>query len=133
MVAWSSSSSPSGEVQISVAEVRIWWSDLMVAGSSRPSSGPPLSSSGCSGPRQWLVSSFILSVLLGLAFGLPSMSNEVEVKVRCAVVHSKVVGGAALVVHPKAQPSSLSLLRRVDLDGGLVVMRHDRGACLHLS
>jgi hypothetical protein len=65
----------------------------MAAGSSRPSFGPPISSVGCSGHRQWVASSFILSVLLGLVFGLPSAANGVEVKARCVVVHSEVVSG----------------------------------------
>jgi hypothetical protein len=75
----------------------------MAAGSSRPSLGPPISSVGCSGPCRRVTSSFILSILLGLAFGLPSVANGVEVKARCTVVHSEVVGSAALVmlVHPR--------------------------------
>jgi hypothetical protein len=97
----------------------------MAAGSSRPSLGPPISSVGCSGPCRRVASSFILSILLGLAFGLPSVANGVEVKARCTVVHSEVVGSAALVVlvHPQAPP--LSLLCWADLEGGLVVMRYD--------
>jgi hypothetical protein len=64
----------------------------MVAGYSRPSSKPPISSIGCSGLRRRLVSSFILSVLLGLMFGLLSATNEVEVKVSCVVMRNEVVG-----------------------------------------
>jgi hypothetical protein len=66
--------------------------DPMVAGYSRPSSKPPISSIGCSGLRRRLVSSFILSVLLGLMFGLLSATNEVEVKVSCVVMRNEVVG-----------------------------------------
>jgi hypothetical protein len=44
-------------------------------------------------------------------------------------VHSQVVGGTVLVVlvHLKASVPPFSLLCRADLDGGLVVMRYDRG------
>jgi hypothetical protein len=113
----SSSSSLHSEVRILTTEVGIWWSDPLAAGSSWPSSGPPISSTNCSGPHRWVASRFILSVLLGLAFGLPSAANRVEVKARCAA--GKDDGGGVFILLP--------VQRGVVLDdgGGDLVVRSD--------
>jgi hypothetical protein len=102
----------------------------MAAGCQQRSE-PPFSPVDCSSLHWCLASTFFLSVLLGLVFGLPSAANEVEVKARCMAVHSDVVGGAALVMpmHPKVSAPPLSPLGRADLDWGPVTMRCDRGGC----
>jgi hypothetical protein len=106
----------------------------MAAGCQQRSE-PPFSPVGCSSLHWCLASTFFLSVLLGLVFGLPSAANEVEVKARCMAVHSDVVGSAALVMpmHPKVSAPPLSPLGRADLDWGPVTMRCDRGVCMRLS
>jgi hypothetical protein len=102
----------------------------VAAGSSLPSSEPPFSSASSFDLRWRLTSSFILSVLLGLVFGLSSTTNEAEVKARYVADRSEVVGGATLVMlmHPKASPPPLSPLRWADLNWGFVTMRCGRGA-----
>jgi hypothetical protein len=95
--------------------------------------------------RGRLASCFILSVLLGLVFGLSSTASEVEVKARCVVVRSDMVGGATnahasqgvsiIALSPPSGRSRLGACGNAERQGGGapgLVGWYD-GAALHTS
>jgi hypothetical protein len=100
--------------------------DPMTVGPIQRRSRPPFPFVDCS---RHLASRFIFSVLLGSLVVLPSAASEVEVTIRCAVIHSDVVGSVALgmLMHPKASAPPLSRLRQADLDLGPLAMQSGGG------
>jgi hypothetical protein len=98
----------------------------MTVGPIQRRSRPPFPFVDCS---RHLASRFIFSVLLGSLVVLQSAASEVEVTIRCAVIHSDVVGSVALgmLMHPKASTPPLSRLRQADLDLGPLAMQSGGG------